>query len=316
MSLLYKYKSGGNVFPYGGPVKPYVPKSVKDHAYRKGMYEDSLSLYKAYDFQRNNWKPAYEEWLTKIAPSRHMSREQLRAQVDHDLGKPGTQTLRPFSSRLVDASYRYKSKYKQLDDPDFNYFNPSRLDQLQSQMGSGRRDLGPIFMTMPSDDVMIAKYKELIKNNYKQFKISQHPSPDLWHKLIDPIGTYRDGDLSPIYKKPVQEIADVNTIGSLPVKSVLNSPRSYPKLTVSNFDYKKKSLPKQYPMSGRQQTVLTWNPELKKHDIKLRIQEDAFIRDEEGWQDNSKPVVYYNPETKEYSDKPFVVNYKGIDQKR
>ena len=222
MSLLYKYKSGGNVFPHGGPVEPYFPKSVKDHTYRKGMYEDSLSLHNAYTFQKNNWKPGYEDWLTKVGSWYTGGKEKLRTDRERNLGKPGTQ---------------YKGS-----DYEKTYYNESDegLDPMK-----------------PSERVITDRYRELIKNNPSSFRISYHSSPDLWHKSIKPVGTYMEGHLSPIYKKPVQEIADVNTVDSLPVKSVLNSPRSYPELAVSNFDGVKKSVPTPYPMSGRQQTVFT-----------------------------------------------------------
>jgi len=280
VEVLDKFDKGGNVFPYKSPLKPYVPKSVEDHLYRKGMYADSLSLYNAHVFQKNSWKPGSEEFLTKHGGSKE-DIKKLRAQRSSMIATHGR--------NFIGFNYAtYNSK---------NLASP-----------------GQSYPVMPSEQVIVDKYKELIKHNPSSFKIGYYSSPDLWHKSIKPIGTYIDGDFSPIYKKPVQEIADVNTGDSLPVKSVLNFPRSYPELAVSNFDGVKKSLPTPYSMSGRQQTVLTWNPELKRHDETVRVQDDAFIKDKEEWEDNSQPVVYYNPETKEYRDKPFVFNYEGRNQ--
>jgi len=280
VEVLDKFDKGGNVFPYKSPLKPYVPKSVEDHLYRKGMYADSLSLYNAHVFQKNSWKPGSEEFLTKHGGSKE-DIKKLRAQRSSMIATHGR--------NFIGFNYAtYNSK---------NLASP-----------------GQSYPVMPSEQVIVDKYKELIKHNPSSFKIGYYSSPDLWHKSIKPIGTYIDGDFSPIYKKPVQEIADVNTGDSLPVKSVLNFPRSYPELAVSNFDGVKKSLPTPYSMSGRQQTVLTWNPELKRHDETVRVQDDAFIKDKEEWEDNSQPVVYYNPETKEYNDKPFVFNYEGRNQ--
>ena len=180
------FNKGGNLFVYGGPVKPYVPRSVEDHAYRKGMYEDSLSLYNAYTFQKNNWKPGYEEWLAK---HKNHGIEQITADMERNWGKSGTHTLgRNFA----------------------NY------DGWVFSRNVGSDSPGYGTSTMPSEQVIIDKYKQLIKNNPSSFIISTGSSPDLWHKSIKPIGTYRDGDLSPIYKKPVQEIADVNTVCCLP----------------------------------------------------------------------------------------------------
>lgn len=68
--------------------------------------------------------------------------------------------------------------------------------------------------------------------------------------------------------------------------------------------------------TSRQQTVLVWNPNTKKHDVKgIRNQEAAFVKDDGEWQDLSQPIVYYNPETNEYSEKPFVFQYEGMNNR-
>lgn len=109
-------------------------------------------------------------------------------------------------------------------------------------------------------------------------------------------------------EKPVQEILPYKPLpGKMPMRPMVNRPTQFlPKIdTSSKIEYNP------LPTSSRSQTVLQYNPKTGKHFTKaIRVQPDAFFYTDNEWQDNSKPVVYYNPETKEYSEKPNYFKFK------
>ena len=145
----------------------------KEYAYRKGMYDDSLSLYNAYQFQKANYKPGYDAWLTDVGKDITGGKEALKKAREKNLGKP------------LQKSYYTKTHKKS------GYNNPS-----------GDKNFDPLY---PQEKFIIDKYKSIVKGN-PNFRIGMHNSPDLWHKKIMPSGSYYAGAMNPIYKKPVQAI--------------------------------------------------------------------------------------------------------------
>ena len=145
----------------------------KEYAYRKGMYDDSLSLYNAYQFQKANYKPGYDAWLTDVGKDFTGGKEALKKAREKNLGKP-----------LQKSYYTKTHKKSAYNDP------------------SGDKNFDPLY---PQEKFIIDKYKSIVKGN-PNFRIGMHNSPDLWHKKIMPSGSYYAGAMNPIYKKPVQAI--------------------------------------------------------------------------------------------------------------
>ena len=133
-------------------------------------YQDSLNLYKAYQFQKNNFKPGYEAWLNSVAENYPKGKEELRKVREKNIGKPGT--IFKDKRGLTDGWKGRDSDYDSLD---------------------------------VTEKPIVNYYKSLVGNN-PNFKIGKHSSPDLWHKTIKPVASYYDGAMSPVYKKPVQPV--------------------------------------------------------------------------------------------------------------
>jgi hypothetical protein len=145
----------------------------KEYAFRKGMYDDSLSLYNAYQFQKANYKPGYDAWLTDVGKDFPGGKEALKKAREKNLGRP-----------LQKSYYTKTDKKSAYNDP------------------SGDKNFDPLY---PQEKFIINKYKSIVKGN-PNFRIGMHNSPDLWHKTIMPSGSYYAGAMNPIYKKPVQAI--------------------------------------------------------------------------------------------------------------
>jgi hypothetical protein len=137
---------------------------------RLRAYNDSLNLYKGYQFQKNNFKPGYEAWLNSVAENYPKGKEELRKVREKNIGKPGT--IFKDKRGLTDGWKGRDSDY----------------DPLAS-----------------AEKPIVDYYKSLVGNN-PNFRIGRHSSPDLWHKTIKPVASYYDGAISPVYKKPVQPI--------------------------------------------------------------------------------------------------------------
>lgn len=137
---------------------------------RLRAYNDSLNLYKAYQFQKNNSAIPYNQWLQEFGQNYPGGPEALKKEREKNLGKPGTKTSDEKMSRFIP------------DRPDSDYDPP-----------------------YSGDNKIINYYKSLVGND-KDFRIGKHNSPDLWHKNIKSVGMYYDGADSPIYKKPVQPV--------------------------------------------------------------------------------------------------------------
>lgn len=151
----------------------YVDPSTPTGRARMQSYNDSLNLYKAYEFQKANFRPGYEKWLEEMGATFPGGKEALRKARELNTGKP-------LAKQLLNKENK-KTSYKP-NTPDSDY-DPLLLEEK------------PI----------IDYYKSLIGNN-KNYRIGMHSSPDLWHKNIKSIGEYYDGGWSPIYKKPVQTV--------------------------------------------------------------------------------------------------------------
>ena len=158
----------GGMYPYGGPITPIFTSNRFDPRLRN--YNDSLSLYRAYEFQRNNFRPGYEAWLTDVARDYPGGREALRRDREKNLGKPGT---------IVKPKKPLKSGFKNKN---------SNFD--------------PIFKV---ERPIVDYYKSLVGDD-PNFRIGEHASPDLWHRTINPVASYYDGAMSPVYKEPVQPV--------------------------------------------------------------------------------------------------------------
>jgi len=161
----YSFQKGGTK---QNPPKVYIDRKKFDQAQK--MYNDSLILYKAYEFQKANYKPGYEEWLEIASRGYPGGKESLRKIREQNIGKPGSK---------IDIKTSDNNGFKSND---INY------DPIN-----------------PSERKIVQYYKNLT-NNDKDFRIGNHSSPDLWHRNIKPIGAYYDGASSPIYKKPVQPV--------------------------------------------------------------------------------------------------------------
>jgi hypothetical protein len=144
---------------------------------RLKAYNDSLNLFKAYEFQKKNanYKPLLEEYSKSLATTRApMTPEQLGKIREKNMGKVGA------TQKLVRA-YDYNSFKK----------NPSQnFDPMKTKLG---------------DNKIYDYYRSLSFN--EPVAIGKYSSPDIVHKNIRPVGEYFDGiATSPVYKKPVQPI--------------------------------------------------------------------------------------------------------------
>ena len=162
--LIKHYQQGGTK---QNPPKVYTDRKQFEQAQR--MYNDSLALYKAYEFQKNNMGPGYEEWLNTTDKTYPGGKEAVRKAREKNIGKLG-------------SSLKVNTLEKGYNGSDKNY------DPIN-----------------PSEQKIVNYYKSLVGNS-KNFRIGNHASPDLWHKYIKPIGAYYDGASSPVYKKPVQPV--------------------------------------------------------------------------------------------------------------
>lgn len=155
-----------------GGTKQNPPKVYTDPiAYNKAAqsYNDSLALYKAYEFQKNNMGPGYEEWLNTVDKTYPGGKEAVRKAREKNIGKLGSSL---------------------------------KISTLEKGYNGSDKDYDPI---NSSEKKIVNYYRSLIGNS-KNFRIGNHASPDLWHKYIKPIGAYYDGASSPVYKKPVQPV--------------------------------------------------------------------------------------------------------------
>jgi hypothetical protein len=189
---LYKmmdYQNGGPENSSSTPVRPVSnkPKPLeiadpKEYKYRKSMYDDSLSLFNAYQFQKKNINP------TPI----------LREYVEDY----NTTTKKYFNGKRPTLTV---DQIKKTRDTNFNKNLPkfSHNEYLKTKKDpSGGFDP----MDKASGDYKIYDHNKKLNFNYP-VSLGKHSSPDLWHSKINPSGSYFDGvAYSPKYKKPIQPV--------------------------------------------------------------------------------------------------------------
>jgi hypothetical protein len=156
------------------------------YTYRKGMYDDSLSLYNAYQFQKKTINP--------IPIMRDYVDDYNKTYKDYpellDKGQPAKITV---EDMIKKRNTNFNKNLPKFGHKDY-------LDTKKNPSGG----FDP--MHKPSGDYKIYDYNKNLKFNYP-VALGKHSSPDIWHSKINPSGSYFDGvAYSPKYKKPVQAI--------------------------------------------------------------------------------------------------------------
>jgi hypothetical protein len=211
------------------PIKTESSKSIvitdpKEYKYRKAMYDDSLNLYKAYQFQKShiNPKPRVKDFVDMYNKTSREYPELRRP------GQPKTMTIEQimkerktnFNKRLPKYTHKDYSAVKKNPRGDF--------DPMDKRVG----------------DYKIQGYYKSLPFNY-DIAIGVHSSPDIWHSKINPSGSYFDGiAYSPKYKKPVEpvEFGESEFIESKPV---------LPKQVISESVQTENMLPVQMPQRDK-----------------------------------------------------------------
>ena len=135
-------------------------------------YNDSMTLYNAYKFQKDTQ-------LKNLNASLNQNRADFPSQSEFNQWKG--QYLASFG----------------MTDPNFDRSSARR----EFQNAATNRQY-----YMPEEKPIVDYFNKIAKSN-KNFRTSEHTSPDLWHRTIAPVGTYWDTiGHSPIYKKPVQPV--------------------------------------------------------------------------------------------------------------
>ena len=167
-----------------GVEKEREPIEVTDKNDKRLLkYQDSLNLYKSYEFQKRNlnWKASLQKIVASLNESAKGSKilkpttvEELNEARQKNMGKIG-------ETQKIKKDYNYNN-YKK--DPTQGY------DPMD-------RDAG---------DYKVYDYDKSLKFN-EPVVVGKYSSPDIVHKTIKPIGEYFDGiAISPVYKKPVQPV--------------------------------------------------------------------------------------------------------------
>lgn len=169
-----------NFFQRGGR----MPIEVTDpNDSRLKSYNDSLNLYKAYQFQKSNtnYKALVSDYAKELTNIGHpITASELQTTRNKNVGKPGTKV------DSIHGEFNYNSILK---NPSQNY------DPMDAKYG---------------DTKIYNYYKSLPFNSPVAY--GKYSSPDIVHKNIKPIGVYFDGIArSPIYKQPVQPIVYSNS---------------------------------------------------------------------------------------------------------
>ena len=192
-----EFEDGSLFFADGGDVTPMFTSNPNDP--RLQRYNDSLGLYNAYKFAKD----------TQL--------KNLKASINRNRPSFSTQS-------------------------DFNQWRNAKLNEFgkvdRSAPSSGREEFNRAATVredyLPEEQPIINYFNKIAKGN-KNFRISQHSSPDLWHKNINPIGTYYDDiAYSPVYKKPVQPVLykqeSIQNTPSTTLPPIFTSNRNDPRL--------------------------------------------------------------------------------------
>lgn len=191
---LDKYQEGGTI----------KVESRDDPRYQS--YQDSLNLYKAYQFQKNNTPgEASRELPLNYLPGDGENYNPDKVDINY------WKYLRAEKQRLKDLSDAASAAGDYDSETHDNYiqFSKKHLNQLAGsspinlenaeEMGRIR---GPGFTMLPSDFKIIDYYRSL---GISDKNINFYHSPDIYHPRIKPIAHYNDGQaMSPVFKKPTQ----------------------------------------------------------------------------------------------------------------
>lgn len=167
-----------------GTEKAREPIEVTDKNDKRLLkYQDSLNLYKSYEFQKKNlnWKASLQKIVTSLNEFAKTSKtlkpttvEELNETRQKNMGKIG-------ETQKIKKDYNYNN-YKK--DPTQGY------DPMDKDAG----------------DYKVYDYDKSLKFN-EPVVVGKYSSPDIVHKTIKPVGEYFDGiATSPVYKKPVQPV--------------------------------------------------------------------------------------------------------------
>jgi hypothetical protein len=154
---------------YWDPKEPVYVESAEDPRYQ--AYQDSLNLWKAYQFQVKNMNA--EPVIREMAESIDVPYEQLKEIREKN----------------------YLENVKNIGPDDYSY-ESIKKDPTQGYDTPDER---------AGDNKIIDYYKSL--DFHGDVAIGEHSSPDLAHKTIRPTGEYYDGlSTSPIYRRPEQPV--------------------------------------------------------------------------------------------------------------
>lgn len=238
----------------GGPRKT-VYTDPKKYQAALDLYNDQLILYKAYLFQKANAAAGYEQWL-------------------NETGKTypgGVNALRRARQKNVPIGTEYFDK--QSKQSHFSNNDDSHYDPLQ-----------------PAEQPIVDYYRSLIGNN-RNFRIGMHNSPDLWHRSINPIGSYIDGSYSPMYAEPIMPILE-EELTYIEPKPLTKLPVPTPQLIPIDYSSFKTSKPRTLDAQSLDQTTQRtgqynkgtyyYNEDLKKWQYRPLGEEEINYNKEKG----------------------------------
>lgn len=216
------FKSGGEM--YEAQRGAVVISDPNEYKYRRAMYDDSLNLYKAYQFQKShiNPKPALQEFVNDYNQRRREYPEMRRP------GDPRTLTVEQLMKTRKANFNRQLPRYSHKDYQQVKRNPRGGFDPMDRRTG---------------DYAIYNYYKSLPFNN--DVALGNYSSPDVWHSKINPSGSYFDGiAFSPKYKKPVEpvEFGESEIIESKPV---------LPKQVISESVQTENMLPVQMPQRDK-----------------------------------------------------------------
>jgi hypothetical protein len=207
------FADGGNL---GGD-----PKKL---ASNQPTYNDSLALYNAYQFQKNNTPDESNKGLPKALWTKQKNKVGKESDEMWDKARlsKATETAEPNIKAYLEYEAYIKAHpkwYEELnsgkkfpenvkkggDGPQGDFINADELDKYAK--------------AAMKDDFSgkIARYYDSLTFDDTP-KIGYHSSPDLLHPTIQPIASYHDGVAwSPIYKKPIGSNNPITTENRKPI---------------------------------------------------------------------------------------------------
>lgn len=187
----------------GGPKKKvpdFVTSDKEEYTNRLNAYNDSLNLYKAYQYQKYHTTPD-EEFTDALGLSRGQTRRRQENWYNNK------EDVNQFSSY---TAYEKANKdfHNFTNTP--NWVQRSKQEPYKSKFAWTHT--APVFTNSTElnkqdpEAGKIAKYYESLPFN-DPTHIAYYTSTDIGHKNIKPTKEYWDGKAwSPVYKKPVQEV--------------------------------------------------------------------------------------------------------------